>query len=118
MGGGQTMNIGIPHLDKFGYLGVFSSGVRNVNTNTPSAPTWEERNALTLDDPDLKQGLKLIWFATGKEDFVMRSTQATLELLRRHDFDVEYHESTGGHVWKNWREYLNLFAPLLFQDSR
>jgi hypothetical protein len=26
MGGGQTMNIGFAHLDKFAYLGAFSSG--------------------------------------------------------------------------------------------
>ena len=26
MGGGQTMNIGFAHLDRFGWLGAFSSG--------------------------------------------------------------------------------------------
>ena len=25
------------------------------------------------------------------------------------------HESEGGHTWVNWREYLNEFAPQLFQ---
>jgi hypothetical protein len=27
MGGNQTLNIAIPHLDRFGYVGVFSSGI-------------------------------------------------------------------------------------------
>ena len=27
MGGGQTLAISIPHLDKFAYIGVFSSGI-------------------------------------------------------------------------------------------
>ena len=27
MGGGQTLNIAIPHLDKFAYIGVYSSGL-------------------------------------------------------------------------------------------
>jgi hypothetical protein len=27
MGGNQTLNIAIPHLDRFAYIGVFSSGI-------------------------------------------------------------------------------------------
>src|ERR1051325_7462408 len=27
MGGGQTLNIAVPHLDLFGYVGVYSSGL-------------------------------------------------------------------------------------------
>ena len=30
-------------------------------------------------------------------------------------FDVVYEETDGGHTWKNWREYLAEFAPLLFR---
>jgi len=26
-----------------------------------------------------------------------------------------YEESTGGHTWINWREYLAKFAPQLFR---
>jgi enterochelin esterase family protein len=28
---------------------------------------------------------------------------------------VEDHESGGFHAWNNWRDYLNVFAPLLFR---
>lgn len=119
MGGGQTLNIGIPHLDKFAYLGVYSSGVfdrgNRGNTNAPAGPTWEERNQAALDNAEWKRGLKLVWFATGKDDFLLTTSQATVAMLKKHQFDVAYEETTGGHTWINWREYLNKFAPQLFQ---
>ena len=120
MGGGQTLNIGIPHLDKFAYLGVFSSGIfgitgRGFGTNAPSGPSFEEQNKMVLDDPKLKQGLKLFWFATGKDDFLLETSRATVEMFKKHNFNVAYKESDGAHTWINWREYLNEFAPQLFR---
>jgi len=120
MGGGQTLNIGVPHLDKFAYLGVFSSGVfditgRGFGGNPPSGPSFEEQNQAVLDDPKVKQGLKLFWFATGKDDFLIETSRATVEMFKKHKFNVVYKESEGAHTWINWREYLNEFAPQLFR---
>jgi enterochelin esterase family protein len=116
MGGGQTLNIGIPHLEQFAYLGVFSSGVFGITgTNAPAGPTFEERHAAKLDDAKLKAGLKSFWFATGKDDFLVQTSRATVAMFKKHGFDVVYHETEGAHTWINWREYLRDFAPLLFQ---
>jgi enterochelin esterase-like enzyme len=121
MGGGQTLNIGIPNLEKFAYLGVYSSGVFGItgggrgDMNPPPGPTFEERNQSVLDDAKLKKGLKLFWFATGKDDFLVRTSQATVEMLKKHQFDVVYKETGGAHTWIVWREYLNEFAPQLFR---
>jgi enterochelin esterase-like enzyme len=119
MGGAQTLEIAMAHLEEFGYLGVFSSGVFGITGQGPGArpgePPWEERQAETLDDPSAREGLQLFWFATGKDDFLVETSRATVEMLREHGFEVAYQESDGGHTWKNWREYLNEFAPLLFR---
>jgi len=122
MGGGQTLNIGIPHLDKFGYLGVYSSGVfgiaggnRGVATNAPARPSFEEQYKVQLDDPKLKKGLKLFWFATGKDDFLIETSRATVAMFKKHGFDVAFKETEGAHTWINWRDYLHEFAPQLFQ---
>jgi len=115
MGGGQTLNIGFAHLDKFAYLGVYSSGVFGINNpQQNSEPTWEEKHKETLDNAGLKKGLKLVWFATGKDDFLVKTSQATVDMLKKHNFNVVYKETTGAHTWLNWREYLNEFAPQLF----
>jgi enterochelin esterase family protein len=122
MGGGQTLNIGIPHLDKFGYLGVFSSGVFGITggnrggaTNAPAGPSFEEQHRAKLDDASLKKGLKLFWFATGKDDFLVETSRATVAMFKKHGFEVIYKETDGAHTWINWREYLDEFAPQLFQ---
>ena len=65
--------------------------------------------------PALKKGLKLVWFATGKDDFLIETTRATVDMLKKHGFDVVYKETAGGHTWINWREYLSEFAPMLFR---
>jgi enterochelin esterase-like enzyme len=119
MGGMQTLNIGIPSLDKFAYLGVFSSGVFSMGGRgraaDPNAPSWEDQNKATLDNAELKKGLKLVWFATGTEDFLIETSRASVAMLKKHGFDVVFKETSGAHTWINWRNYLNEFAPQLFQ---
>jgi len=119
MGGGQTLNIGIPHLDKFAYLGVYSAGIFGITGGgpggAPQGPSFEEQHKQVLDDAKLKKGLKLFWFATGKDDFLVATSRATVEMFKRHGFSAVYKETDGAHTWINWRNYLNEFAPQLFQ---
>ena len=119
MGGGQTLNIGIAHLDRFGYLGVFSAGVFGITGGGPGrqqqGPSFEEVHKQVLDDAKLKKGLKLFWFGTGRDDFLFATSRATVEMLRKHGFDVVFKETEGAHSWINWRNYLIEFAPQLFQ---
>lgn len=119
MGGAHTLNIGIPQLDKFAYLGVFSSGIFGIvqrpGAPAPTGPSFEERHKAILDDAKLKEGLKLFWFATGKDDFLVETTRATVKMLQGHQFKVVYRETDGAHTWDKWREYLNEFAPQLFR---
>ena len=71
---------------------------------------------MQLADARLKKGLRLFWFATGKDDFLIGTTQSTVAMFKQHGFAPEYVESAGGHTWINWREYLTAFAPKLFQN--
>jgi len=111
MGGGQTLNIALPHLDRFAYIGVFSSGIpANV------AESWEREHLAELDNSAAKRGLKLLWFGTGKDDFVMTTTRSSVALMKKHGFAPMFAESEGGHTWSNWRDYLSTFAPQLFRS--
>jgi enterochelin esterase-like enzyme len=128
MGGNQTLNIALPNPEKFAYVGVYSSGLLNVFARAPqgsAAPArgqmtapgeaWVKQHAAKLDDPSLKKGLKLMWLATGKDDFLLSSTHNTVDFLKKHGFNPIYSETAGGHTWINWRNYLTEFAPKLFQ---
>jgi enterochelin esterase family protein len=110
MGGAQTLNLFADRPKDFGYAGVFSSAVI-----FGKATDWEKQHETNLDDKAAKEGLKLVWFATGKDDFLMGRTKETVELFKKHGFAPEFQETTGGHTWINWRKYLNEFAPRLFQ---
>ncbi len=124
MGGAQTLNIAIPHLDEFAYIGVYSSGVLGIAgpmrrpggqaVETPG-PSWEEQHASELDNAAARKGLKLFWFATGSQDFLLKTTTMTVDMFKKHGFDPVFKESAGGHTWINWRDYLDEFAPQLFQ---
>jgi enterochelin esterase family protein len=138
MGGGHTLQVAIPRLERFAYIGVYSSGLLGAfpelgrgggrgATPAPGAPApvppptaaeWEKLHAAKLDDAGLKKGLRLFWFATGKEDFLLATTQATVELFKKHGFAPVFKETPGGHTWINWRNYLAEFAPQLFKNSR
>ncbi len=116
MGGAQTLNIAVPRLDTFSYIGVFSSGIFGLAGQGQNVGAqWEERYKDVLGNEKLKKGVRLVWFATGKDDFLLETSRATVELLKKHGFTVTYKETDGGHTWMNWREYLNEFAQLLFK---
>jgi enterochelin esterase-like enzyme len=124
MGGSQTLNIVIPRLDKFAYVGVYSSGILSGfgSPRSAAAPNsgetrspWEQQHLAELDNAEAKKGLKLLWFRTGKDDFLLNTTRASVDLFKKHGFQPEYAESSGGHTWLNWRDYLIEFAPKLFQ---
>jgi enterochelin esterase family protein len=131
MGGAQTINIAIPHPDKFAYVGVYSAGVLGIAGPVrppspgaapapaapapPPGPTWEEQHRAELDNAAARKGLKLLWFSTGVNDFLIGTTRATVDMLKKHGFEPVFQESPGAHTWINWRNYLNEFVPQLFQ---
>jgi len=129
MGGGQSLNIAFSHLDKFAYVGVFSSGIMGDRAGAargaaapgaatpPPAPfgaAWEQPRMAMLDNAALKKGLKLLWFSTGVDDGLIATTRNTVALLKKHGFNPVFKESPGAHTWLNWRNYLIEFAPQLF----
>lgn len=118
MGGGHTISAAIPNLDKFAYIGVYSSGIFGAfprGQQPATDPSWEERHKAFLDNPAGKKGLKVMWFATGVDDGLIGTTRSTVDLLKKHGFNPVFKETPGAHTWIVWREYLNEFAPMLFQ---
>ena len=125
MGGAQALTVAIARPKDFAYVGVFSSGLFGVFTIpgrgapppawTKGSSEWERRNAAALADERTKKGLKLLWFSTGTDDFLLQVTRSTVNLFKEYGYAPVYKESGGGHTWINWRDYLSEFAPLLFR---
>jgi enterochelin esterase-like enzyme len=113
MGGGHALEISMNALDEYAYIGVFSSGVFTVLRDS----SWQDKHSATLENEGLREELEILWFATGSEDFLLETTKATVSLLDDYGFNVDYEESSGGHTWINWRQYLRDFLPRLFQET-
>ncbi|MBR4740390.1 MAG: hypothetical protein IK074_04435, partial [Bacteroidales bacterium] len=60
---------------------------------------------------------KLYWMGCGKADGVMANTKRLKEWFDFQGFPSTLYESEGGHIWRNWREYLTIFAQKLFKDT-
>ena len=101
MGGRQSCMLSLHYPDRFGYVGLFS-GVGAIEGN-------EEGFAKVFAYQP-----KLYWIACGKADGIMENSRRLKEWCDFQGFPVQLYESEGGHIWRNWRVYLTLFAQKLF----
>jgi enterochelin esterase-like enzyme len=109
MGGGQSLNIGLTHLDRFRWIGVFSAGIRD-------AADAESRYADAFKDAaSTNRKIKLFWIGCGKADTGFRGAEQLDAMLTRHGIKHMFVPSEGAHTWRNWRNYLSQVAPMLFR---
>jgi GH35 family endo-1,4-beta-xylanase/enterochelin esterase-like enzyme len=105
MGGGQSLNFGLTHLNTFAWVGGFSSA---PNTKAP-----EE----LLPDPKLaKEQLKLLWLSCGNKDGLIRVSQRLQRYLTEKEVPHIWNVDSHGHDATHWRNNLYHFAQLLFKD--
>ena len=109
MGGGQSLTIGLNHPELFGWVGGFSSFVRDPQSVLAKA----------LANPEAtNKKLKLLWIACGKEDRLVENSRQFVEVLKKNGVRHEFLETGGNHSWPVWRRHLAQFAPLLFQERK
>ncbi|WP_312285382.1 alpha/beta hydrolase-fold protein [Chryseobacterium gleum] len=103
MGGGQTQNFAFGSIDKFAWLGAFSS-----------APNTKEPNKL-LPNPQDALKLKLIFISCGDADGLMPFSKRTSDYLRKNKIPHIFYIEPGGHDFKVWKNDLYIFSQLLFK---
>jgi enterochelin esterase family protein len=108
-GGGQTLNIGLRHLELFSRLAVFSAG----GGQNPQ-DTYKD---LATNAKAVNEKLRLFWLGCGTEDGVMPSAKALSAFLNTSNIKHTFRQSPGAHTWINWRQYLREVAPLLWPAS-
>ena len=117
MGGYHTFRISMLNPGTFGYMGLFSAAVRLGRGGDKSV---EQQFAESEEASNQMKALfaakpHLYWIAIGKDDFLFQQNVQLRGYLDKMQYPYEYYESEGGHIWKNWRIYLSMFAPRLFQ---
>ncbi len=107
MGGTESLVTGLNHLDRFAWVGAFSSGGLNTNYVAQFPQLEKQANAK----------LRLLWIACGKDDGLLKNNLQFCDWLTSKDIRYTWVESPGWHTFLVWRRYLGEFAPLLFQDK-
>ena len=113
MGGGQTMRIGPTHTETFAYLGVFSAGLRNRPGSTEGDFTSTYPDAQTLNS-----NLKLFWVSCGDQDPGLEGAKNYDKFLTDKKVTHVWHQDTGKHEWRVWKNDLYLVAQRLFQSVK
>ena len=106
MGGGQSIAVGLGHLERFAWIGAFSAAV------SPQDPVLA---GLRADPNAANQKIKLLWIGIGKEDFLLSRNHDFVKVLDELKLRHTYQETAGRHAWGVWRGYLAEFLPLLFR---
>lgn len=109
MGGIQTLNTSLSNLGTFRYVGIFSSGWFRQDDRQWFYDHKQDTIAR------LNKELKLFWWGWGYTDFARPGAMEITDYFKTKGVKLTTVESAGGHDWRNWREYLNAFAPLLFR---
>jgi len=108
MGGRQTLNIGLGHLDKFSHILAYSSAVRN--------PEQDSVMLKLLSDPaKINKSLKLFWIGCGREDGLFAGNQSFSDMLKKKEIKHTFYPTGGAHTWTVWRLYLLETLPLIFK---
>ena len=106
MGGGQSLNFGLGHLDQFAWVGGFSSA---PNTKKP---------AELLPDPAAAKQLKLLWLSCGSKDGLIRISQGVHTYLKENGVPHIWHVASHGHDAPEWKQALYYFVQkLTFSQS-
>jgi enterochelin esterase-like enzyme len=105
MGGSESLLTGLNNLDKFSWIGAFSSG---------GIPADFEKDFPSLD-AKANQQLHLLWIACGTEDHLIKINRDFRAWLKTKGVKATEIETPGVHTWMVWRRNLVEFAPLLFR---
>ena len=104
MGGGQTLNFGLAHLDTFAWLGAFSPA---PNTKPPAE--------LVPDAAAVTAQLKLLWLSCGNKDGLIRINQGVHAYLKEKNVPHVWHVDGNAHDTPEWKQALYHFSQRIFK---
>ena len=113
MGGFVVMHTGLPHLDTFSELYIYSSG----HFGDAALKKVDEYYGKMLKDPATNDKFRVpLYMAAGETDIALKNSQKDLALFNQYGLRNFWVLSTGGHEWANWRRYLYQTAQIMFPD--
>ena len=103
-GGGQTLNFGFGNMNRFAWIGGFSSA---PNTKPPAE--------LVPDPAAAREQMKLIYISCGNQDGLIRISQGVHAYLKDNGVPHIWQVDGNGHDATHWRNNLYHFSQQLFR---
>ncbi len=109
-GSGQAVQIGLTHLDRFAWIGAFSSGaLRDLDVAKAYGGVFN-------DVARFNSRVRLLWLSAGTAEAHYTWVKPLHDKLLGMGIKNEFYTSQGtAHEWQTWRRSLHEFAPLLFR---
>lgn len=107
MGGTESLQTGLNSVNRFAWIGAFSSGGLSDDLNATFPALDAKANGQ----------LRLLWIACGADDRMIEANRKLRGWLKSKEVRSTEIETPGAHTWMVWRRNLAEFAPLLFQDK-
>jgi enterochelin esterase-like enzyme len=104
MGGGQSLNFGLGNLEKFAWIGGFSS-----------APNTKKPEELLPDPEKAREKIKLLFISCGASDGLILFSKRTHDYLQENHVPHIYYIEPGVHDFKVWKNGLYIFSQLIFK---
>lgn len=104
MGGGQSLNFGLGHLESFAWVGGFSS-----------APNTKRPEQLVPDADAAKAKLKLLYLSCGNKDGLIGISQGVHRLLKEKSVPHVWNVDSHAHDPTHWRNNLYYFLQKVFR---
>ena len=109
VGGGQTLNIGLTHTDKFAYIASYA----------PYTETEEFRKNFDSNyHPDaalVNRQLKLFSISVGTADFLYENAKKLISMYEKNGINVKSDIVDGGHTWMNCKRFLATTLQEIFK---
>ncbi|MBX3276523.1 MAG: esterase [Acidobacteria bacterium] len=117
MGGMQTFQITLKHLNLFSYIGGFSGAGGGMATSPLDLKT--AFGGVLSDPAAFNKKVRLVWIGIGTKEpeRMYQSVNTFHQTLQKAGIKHIYYESPGtDHEWQTWRRSLAEFAPRLFNN--
>jgi enterochelin esterase-like enzyme len=118
MGGMQTFQVTLNHLDLFSHIGGFSGAAGPLVLGGQKLDPKTAYNGVFADPAAFAKKVHLLWLGVGtvEPERMRTGIQGLHTSLGEANIQHVYYESPGtDHEWQTWRRDLNDFAPRLFR---
>lgn len=93
----QACNLANVNGNRFQYVGLFSPVVHRKQLPTNQSTTY--------------------WIGSGKVDIFHSQSRRFVKKAEKRQISYIYHNTRGGHTWRNWRLYMSEFLQFVFKSN-